>query len=108
MEAFSGKNPVSHVGKIYALFSFHLAQALYARTSGIQEVYVRLCSQIGLPVSKPALSAVTIIPARGADLTTLRLQATSLFQDELARINEFKARLISSAWALESPGWEAA
>ena len=40
MEAAAGKNPVSHVGKIYNLLSHQLARKIHAQVEGVEEVYV--------------------------------------------------------------------
>jgi len=52
-EAAAGKNPVSHVGKIYALLSHQMAQRIVTAVGGVAEVSVWLCSQIGQPVDCP-------------------------------------------------------
>ncbi len=51
LEAASGKNPVTHVGKIYNLLADDIARAIYERTGGFAEV--KLLSQIGVPVDEP-------------------------------------------------------
>src|SRR5947209_17553568 len=48
-EAAAGKNPVSHVGKIYNLLTYEIANHVYQKVPGIKEVYVWLLSQIGRP-----------------------------------------------------------
>lgn len=52
LEAVAGKNPISHVGKIYNLFSNDLCRTIveqgYARAA-----YVHIVSQIGMPINKP-------------------------------------------------------
>ena len=45
-EAAAGKNPVSHVGKIYNLLSFRLANRIYEDVPGCREVYTWLLSEI--------------------------------------------------------------
>jgi S-adenosylmethionine synthetase len=52
-EAAAGKNPVSHVGKIYNLLSHKMADNVYRNVSGIREVYIWLCSQIGVAIDQP-------------------------------------------------------
>ncbi|OYT42648.1 MAG: S-adenosylmethionine synthetase, partial [Candidatus Aenigmarchaeota archaeon ex4484_224] len=60
-EAAAGKNPVSHVGKIYNLLSFELAREIKKRINGIDEVYVWLVSKIGQRIDKPAIVSVEYI-----------------------------------------------
>jgi S-adenosylmethionine synthetase len=59
MEAIAGKNPVSHVGKIYNVLAQRIAGEA-AELDGKKEAYVTLVSKIGSPVSQPMLRGVTI------------------------------------------------
>lgn len=52
LEASSGKNPVSHVGKIYNHFAMELAEKL-VREGMSDEAQVFIVSQIGKPVNEP-------------------------------------------------------
>jgi S-adenosylmethionine synthetase len=54
MEATSGKNPINHIGKIYNLLSTQIAQECVKKVDGIEEMYVRLLSQIGKPIDPAA------------------------------------------------------
>ena len=58
-EAFAGKNPISHVGKLYNIMAVLLARRVYE--SGIapfKEVGVTLVSRIGEPTNQPQLASV--------------------------------------------------
>jgi len=59
MEAIAGKNPVSHVGKIYNVLA-KLAATEVAELDGVNEAYVTLVSKIGSPISQPLLRGVQI------------------------------------------------
>jgi len=59
MEAVAGKNPVSHVGKIYNVLAGRAAAEI-AELDGVAEAYVTLVSKIGSPISQPLLRAVRI------------------------------------------------
>ena len=59
MEAIAGKNPVSHVGKIYNVLA-QKAAAEIAELEGVEEAYVTLVSKIGSPISQPLLRGVQI------------------------------------------------
>ncbi|MEM2885324.1 MAG: methionine adenosyltransferase, partial [Thermoproteota archaeon] len=63
-EAAAGKNPVSHVGKIYNVLTYYLADAVYGKVDGIDEVYVWLLSQIGRPINRPKIAAAQVVPSR--------------------------------------------
>jgi len=51
MEAASGKNPVTHVGKIYNLLAGKIARQIHEETGGFAEV--KILSQIGQPIDNP-------------------------------------------------------
>lgn len=53
MEATAGKNPVSHVGKIYNVLAKEISLRIYEEVEGIKEVYVKILSQIGKPITEP-------------------------------------------------------
>jgi S-adenosylmethionine synthetase len=61
MEATSGKNPVNHIGKIYNLLSTEIAETLVAEVGAVEEVQVRLVSQIGSPIDRPHLADVQLL-----------------------------------------------
>ena len=56
MEAASGKNPVTHVGKIYNLLSREIAKSIHEETGEYAEV--KILSQIGAPIKDPELVEV--------------------------------------------------
>ena len=57
-EAAPGKNMVSHVGKIYNLLAFDIANKIYERIR--KHNYVWLLSQIGRPVNKPLVISIEV------------------------------------------------
>jgi S-adenosylmethionine synthetase len=59
MEAIAGKNPVSHVGKIYNVMAQRAASDI-AEVEGVAEAYVTLVSEIGSPINQPLLRSVRI------------------------------------------------
>lgn len=63
-EAAAGKNPVSHVGKIYTILAHRMAHEIYERIDGLKEVYVWLLSQIGAPIDRPKEVYVKIMPGK--------------------------------------------
>lgn len=54
LEASSGKNPVSHIGKIYNHFAFDLSRAI-VENHFAEEANVFIVSQIGKPITQPQL-----------------------------------------------------
>lgn len=93
MEAAAGKNPVSHVGKVYNLLSHQLAARIHAEVEGIEEVYVWLCSQIGRALEDPWAVSVELSLAPGAAVDDLKRPIADLVRHELAGVRSFTERL---------------
>jgi S-adenosylmethionine synthetase len=92
-EAAAGKNPVSHVGKIYNLLTYEIANRVYEKVSGVKEVYVWLLSQIGRPINEPKVAGVELILEKGVEFKPASKLATEIVRAELDNINEFTDRL---------------
>jgi S-adenosylmethionine synthetase len=92
-EAAAGKNPVSHVGKIYTLLTHHIARQVAERVQRVAEVYVWPCSQIGHPISAPLIAAAQVILQQGAGLPDVQAAVKAIIDQELAGIHEFAKRL---------------
>ena len=60
LEAMAGKNPVTHVGKLYNAAATRIAHAVVAEVPGITEVECYLVSQIGEPVDRPRLTHLRV------------------------------------------------
>lgn len=56
LEAASGKNPVTHVGKVYNLLAGKIARKIHEETGGFAEV--KILSQIGKPIDNPQTVSV--------------------------------------------------
>lgn len=100
MEAVAGKNPVSHVGKIYSLLTHEVAKEIHRDIPGVEEVYVWLGSRIGRPVGEPALSSIQLIPAPGAELGDVEKPARDILEGRLADIGSFINRVVRGEFAV--------
>jgi len=92
-EAAAGKNPVSHVGKIYNVLAHRVAKKLHSRIEGCREVYVLLLSRIGTPISEPQVATAQIRLERGMRVSDIARQAEEIMARELATINKFCVEL---------------
>lgn len=88
-EAAAGKNPVSHVGKIYNVLTFKIADEIYKRVSGLREVYVWLLSQIGRPIDQPTIAATQLILEKGNSLENIQKEVREVIDSELENIDKF-------------------
>ena len=100
-EAAAGKNPVSHVGKIYSLLSHQIANHVFEQVDGLAEVYVWLCSQIGQPIDSPLMVAAQVVLNNGVGLPDVQRAVETVIERDLAVIPEFSKRLIRG----ELPVW---
>jgi len=88
-EAAAGKNPMSHVGKIYNVLAHRIAREICQRVEGVQGAYVLLLSQIGDPVDRPLMANAQLLLERGRQLAELSDRVEEVFQREFAGINSF-------------------
>ncbi len=93
MEAAAGKNPVSHVGKIYNLLSMLIAKDIVEQVEGVREVYVRILSQIGKPIDEPLVASIQITPEKDHTLEGMKRPAEEIADAWLADIGKIQ-RLI--------------
>lgn len=88
-EAAAGKNPVSHVGKIYNFLSYKIADEVYAKVNGIKETYIWLVSAIGQPIDEPAVCSAQVIPEDGVSLKEITPQIQEVIAGEFDHLDEF-------------------
>jgi len=87
LEAAAGKNPVSHVGKIYNVVAQRIADRIYKEVKDVVEVYVEVVSQIGKPINEPKILNVEILSS--GELTgELRREAEAIAKEEMDRITQ--------------------
>lgn len=88
MEATAGKNPVSHVGKIYNVLAKEISQRIYKEVDDIKEVYVKILSQIGKPITEPQAIHIQYISDKSETLST-ESKIKKIINDELT-LDRFK------------------
>ena len=84
MEASSGKNPVTHVGKIYNLLSREIAKEIHSETG--KYAHVKLLAQIGAPIKDPALVEV--------ETEASREEITDIIKENLREINSITEKCV--------------
>jgi S-adenosylmethionine synthetase len=98
-EATAGKNPVSHIGKIYNALSFKIANEIHTKVSGLDEVCVWMYNVIGSPVNEPR--AVIVQPTITGQLQNAeRNQINEIVEKNLQNIQEFCNELISGKYPI--------
>ncbi len=99
-EAAAGKNPVSHVGKIYNALSYRISNRIVENVSGVREVYVWILSQIGKPINEPSVVSAQIVPAEGVQLDSVNKQIEEVIAKEFDHLAEFYDDLAQGKIAL--------
>jgi len=94
MEAAGGKNPVSHVGKIYNILANLIARDIAEEVEGVQEVYVRILSQIGKPIDEPLVASIQAIPKPGYKVEQFERQAYEIADEWLANITKIQKMIL--------------
>ena len=92
-EAAAGKNPVSHVGKIYNLLTHRMAEEIHRQVAGVREVYVWLCSQIGRPLDQPLTASASLRLEKDARLSDVSPAASEIMESHLRNIDKFTSEL---------------
>jgi S-adenosylmethionine synthetase len=88
MEATSGKNPINHVGKLYNLLSNQIAKDIAENVLGIEDVYIRILSQIGKPIDQPLIASAQVIPQDGANMKVIKSESEAIIDKWLADITK--------------------
>ena len=89
MEAAAGKNPVTHVGKLYNVLANMIADDVVKEAGGdIEEVLVRIVSQIGREISDPHVASVQAIYANGVSPSKYEGKIRSITDARLAKITD--------------------
>jgi S-adenosylmethionine synthetase len=88
-EAASGKNPVSHVGKIYNFLTFKVAQHVYEEVPEVEEVYIWMLSKIGSPIDHPAVAAAQVVMRGNNSLDKVRHEIGEVLNYQLENIEKF-------------------
>jgi S-adenosylmethionine synthetase len=88
-EAACGKNPVSHVGKIYNLLTYKIAEEVYQKVPGVKEVYVWLLSQIGRPINMPKVASAQLVLEPNTRMKDVEAPVKETIQAQLDTIDKF-------------------
>lgn len=93
LEAAAGKNPVSHVGKLYNVLSLETARALTREIPGLREVTVHPLSSIGAPVNRPQLVTLRCCVSDKVSTPLDESRLRQIVQDQLDAIPALSLRL---------------
>ncbi|MCD6511664.1 MAG: methionine adenosyltransferase [Thaumarchaeota archaeon] len=99
IEAAAGKNPINHTGKLFNVLSQMIADDIYKEVKGIKEVYVRMLSKIGSPITIPQMLSVAVIPD-GRNVGNMEYEIEAISEDRLSRIGEISEKIVNGEISL--------
>ena len=92
MEATAGKNPVTHVGKMYNILANLIANDIAKELKGdVLEVNVRLLSQIGKPIDQPQTASIQPLLADGVKMSSVKKEIrgiTDCWLEDICKITD--------------------
>ncbi len=93
LEAASGKNPFNHIGKIYNLLAHELSRDVASEVDEVEEVGIKLLSQIGSPIDQPQVAAIDVHAENGIT-SDIRYEVESIVDDGLEDVTSITERII--------------
>jgi S-adenosylmethionine synthetase len=93
LEAAAGKNPVSHIGKLYNVLANLIARDIYDKVDAVEEAGVKLLSAIGRPIDEPQVASIEVLSKKGLD-EGLRKEVAAIADDWLANITKVTRMII--------------
>ncbi|MEX0752691.1 MAG: methionine adenosyltransferase, partial [Xanthobacteraceae bacterium] len=97
LEAVAGKNPVSHVGKIYNVVAREIAETLVATEPDITAAQCLLMGQIGSPITEPALLHIKLATRDGTPVAQFERRVDEIAHAHLGRTSELVDDFIAGA-----------
>ena len=88
-EAAAGKNPVSHVGKIYNALCYRIADRIVEGVPEVKETYVWLLSRIGTAINEPSVVSAQLITSNGVEIEKVRPTIDDIISREFEHLDEF-------------------
>lgn len=83
LEAAAGKNPVSHVGMIYNVLARQIAESIVSALPDVAQAQCYLVSEIGRPVTEPAIAHLRLATRDGAPIAPLQGKAEEILRQAL-------------------------
>ncbi len=96
LEAAAGKNPVTHIGKLYNIAAKEISQKIYQEEKdGVHEVLVRLVSQIGQPITDPQVASIQLVVGENENHNVRKDIAKTIAEEHLENIFDLKDRILN-------------
>jgi len=93
LEAAAGKNPLTHIGKIYNVVAREIAEMLVGNVPEITAVQCLMVSRIGQPLTNPALLQAKLATREGFPAVELKGRTDEIVTHSLNRLPMLVGRL---------------
>jgi S-adenosylmethionine synthetase len=100
LEAACGKNPISHVGKVYNVLALLAAQDIVERVPTVQSITVYVLSQIGAPLDQPLVATALVRLTNGSFTSSIQADVQDVLDEHLAQVNSIRARILNQELTL--------
>ena len=98
LEAAAGKNPVSHIGKIYNIVANIIAERVTKEIEEVKEAYCYMVSRIGYPINEPQVCDVKVRVEKG--ISGVEEPVKKIAEEELERMPETWKRFIKKEFTV--------
>lgn len=88
LEATAGKNPVSHVGKLYNVLANLIAQKISEQVKDVKMSQVEILGQIGRPIDDPLIANVDVLTYSGKLSNETKSEIEGIVDEMLSSFNK--------------------
>jgi S-adenosylmethionine synthetase len=88
LEATAGKNPVSHVGKIYNVIANMISNKVIKEVKEVKNVQVEILGQIGRPIDDPLVTNIEVSTYSNKVTDNVKREIEGIADEILANINK--------------------
>lgn len=101
MESVAGKNPITHVGKLYSIAAGIIAQRVVDALPELKGAECRLVSAIGSPIDEPQILETRLFGPDAKACAEMETVVDSVVRRELREIPGYAERLLSGELAID-------
>lgn len=95
LEAAAGKNPISHVGKLYNVLALLAAQAIVERVPAVRQAQVIVLSQIGRPLDQPFIATARVTTTDSSLTPAIQADVSAVLDEYLANVDYVRQKIIN-------------
>ena len=97
LEAMAGKNPITHVGKLYNAAAFRLARRVVEELPEVRGCECYLVSEIGRPIQEPRFARLLVGTTDGGLASDLAVRLQEMAAAEISGVGELWREFLADA-----------